>query len=490
MPTTSSTLVNDYIINLDQLLNEEDCVKSFSSYLKDNYAEESLLFLLKAKQLKTVTDLQQQIQLALGIYNEFIATKQESTTELNLPQKIKKQIASNIGDIIPKAEEQKQHQTIQQVLQHRDIAAIAIEIDDDLESPTGSLNGERAYTPTEDDDCLSECSTASSSANISTQDLVSIIIDKGSNSVANIFVKAEYYIYLSLKEGHFHRFIQSPHFTKLIEEKGDKAPALLERIGKVKAISQSAFINVIRERKKKTTKEDFRVLKHYMFHENYWKCVANRRNYKTYLSIDTFKLAEELGKKAANEVHFFKYEMEFPFPALRCIGALTSIESRLKNDNTLKSSTLIDLLDKESPEDVFCEVFQEVYKFGFPFQDRCGVQSVGAMHDKTDDLYMICCRSFDSPKEVEIKKTVKFFVFGGWCFKPTSETSCKYYQIMGVDFRGYIPVSIVAAIIKKRAAGFYKAAMKLLQESEKNGWAVNKEDTALRSLEITGSIEL
>lgn len=403
--------LNDYLFTYEKVISNGETSQLFLKFLTMKKTSESLLFVLKFRELKSAfksisdqaSDKQEQYRNTLKtieeLYKCFFAF--DSSMELNLPL--------------------------------------------NLHEPTTKIMEEYE----------------SKREKLADDEIVSII-----SNILSEFKKIESYLNLNLKECQFLEFLEWEKFRKFITNKGS---IHLAEIAEMKPFSHTSFVEslVTEMSKPRITVKQAKQIKHLVVkNTSIWTPIITESNYIVSLSNNQYLLGEEESNSSNKGVYFFKYEITFPYPKQAVINTLLSSKLRFKFDKNTKMLSKIDYFPKEDNENLATCISQEVYDFPFPFQSREMVLACAVFNDLTDNSTMLCLRSCESDKAVKLKKTVKAKNVGCWIFQDLNGTHTRYIQFVGADFKGFLPPKLVKSNVAKRAKYYYADSLKMFEHPE------------------------
>jgi len=304
----------------------------------------------------------------------------------------------------------------------------------------------------------------------------------------NVFSETISHANYTLKELCFPVFLKCDRFQKLLEskQKDDSLAEYLTKIATLKPVTHQNFIAFAQNVNiTSITVEHFALVKFYLFSEDFWSRIRKGKNYEVFTSTDNYRMESE----SDSAINFFKYEIIFPFNCQKVMGSLLDIENRKQYDKLLKHFEQLDRIPKSDTE-LSCEITQEVYRMKWPVKDRVFTYCTSSIYDSNSDTYFLCIKSANTTKEKPVKDAVKGLACVCWAFKPIDENTCKYYQLLGIDFKGQVPVKFIHQMMKFRANNYVKDVLEFLKKCEKNGWKKNGANTAVEMMVENGPIDL
>lgn len=316
----------------------------------------------------------------------------------------------------------------------------------------------------------------------------SISVDEFFRDYFNVFNEIEACVTYTLKELCFPLFLKCDRFQRFLElkQKEESIEQLLDKVATLKPVTHQNFIAFIQNLNVTSiTVEHFSLLKYYLWNEEFWSRIKKGKNYEVFTSTENYRMESTEDSK----INFFKYEILFPFNCKKVMKCLLDTENRKLYDKLLKSSEQLDRILKTDTT-LACEFTQEVYRMKWPAKDRVFMYCASSIYDSSSDTYFLCVKSVNHPKEKPIKDSIKGLSLVGWAFKHIDENTCKYYQLIGIDFKGKIPVKVIHQLMKFRANNYAKDVLEFLKKSEKNGWKQNGVNTPFELMIENGPINL
>jgi len=488
--TTTHQALNDYIFSYEDVLDQDDTRQCFLNFLNDVQSGALLEFLEMIQEMKTKKSVQNKFKVAVDLYNRFIASMSSEKTNVSIsfPSRITTKIIQGFSRVNVSENPEFQITPLQSTLP---------------KSIPGSISSSgfgTAYTPPNQVSSL-DTSELDADTDSTTDDVISqggeqlsqLTIEQFMKEYGgSLFLEAEQYANITLKENFFAVFLTSPHFQTLLQSKKKEGDGVfkkfLDTIGTLKPVSHENFVTLLQTMKlRRLSKAHMQLIKYYTLSTDFWRVFKEGDNYTVYLSNESYRMDTNTEKK----IFFYKYDITFPFNVHRVMECLLKTENRKQYDNMLKSCTRLENYPKgRSDEELACELLQEEYKMKWPVANRYFTYLVSGVHDSSDDMYIICAKCVDTEKEKPVKDAIKGSILTGWAFKAIDENSCKYYQFSGLDARGSVPVKLVNHMIKKRAKTYAKTVLEFLKKSEKNGWNSEGRNVALECITENGSFDL
>ncbi|KAL9658060.1 hypothetical protein ABK040_012298 [Willaertia magna] len=448
---TDSDLTH-FHIPFESVLNHQPTFECFLNYLNTSHNDEVSKFLKYSVEFKQLKTQKERLQKAFEIYQFFI--QDGSIHQLNLNSNIRQKIKEVIF--------------------------------------------EKANTLTLEEDNTDTLSTCSTNSGTSSSEISSSSnINSSSNNIpSSLFTKAENYLLLNLKETKFNDFLQSKIFKKYMKE---KPLQFLYDIGTLKETSHFKLIeNLCDITREVITFYDFKFVKEKMNSDNKddWELIDSGKNYKTYLSADTFNFG------SSNGVNFCKFEIIFPYEAKNVMKTILEVDYRLQYDGTLTNVQEIKYINKPNTQNekgntqFATGIFMDTYHFGWPITDRELLMCCSAVYDKKEKSYLFVgksCNCKEAP--IEKKDPIRGVCISGWKFKEdydpiTLKPFTKFCQLFYLDLKGKIPRILVYQNVKKRAKNFYKIGLKYLKIHEKKGFVTINDTKAMEMVEENGAIEI
>ncbi|KAL9645601.1 hypothetical protein ABK040_000663 [Willaertia magna] len=213
--------------------------------------------------------------------------------------------------------------------------------------------------------------------------------------------------------------------------------------------------------------------------DGFWLPLIQEDNYVAYVSAKKFKLGDDINGTNQGGIHFFKYDIKFPYELDFVMNTLLNCNNRLEFDEMLKSLHQFHYNPKEEKGNVLklaTTLTQETYNFRWPLSQRVYHFTNTMVYDTTDKIYIQAKKSCEIPEEYitknikkEIDNSVKALNFGAWLFQSIDNDpvyKCRYIQLVATDTKGFIPLSIAEKIIKSRAKNFGKKLVKFLEKQK------------------------
>ena len=459
-------------VYFEAILDHEESFKCFTQFLHSTYNSESCEFLDKVNEFRKIKHDRKRSHMAAQIYEKYIV--EGSSLQLNIRGDLKNKIAKVL------------------------FPADASHSSSSLESPNRIAPKSDCTSPQTTPFQRRNSSDSSSSDLSSLNETSSSTSDKRSSVDApslhscpkNLFDEVESMILLSLKESHFKSFLESGIFKQYLKTQPLKT---LYEIGSVRSNTTLFYMDSLGDLKsERFSLNELQFIKDQMVktEPNEWEVIGQSKDHRCYLSTKTFDFGGTLG------LQFFKFEVTFPFGLTECMNTFLEQEYRLKYDGNLSFIQQLGYSEHKaatngSSTSLASSVTQEIYKLGWPLDNREFILTTAGVFDRTDNMYVIGKKTCITDKAPPTKKgTVNATCIGGWGFKPVNEHSTKYYQLFYIDFKGNVPRAVIRSILKDRAKSFSKVGLKYIKLNEKRGFICKEDNMVWKSINENGQVDL
>jgi len=154
--------------------------------------------------------------------------------------------------------------------------------------------------------------------------------------------RVEAYLNISLKESYFQEFIDTTDFKNLVISRGK---VFLSSISELKPFSHTGFVeSLIHEMSRpRVTVKQAKQIKHIVLKSpNIWSQLISAPDHSVHLSNNQYLIGKSDDSGKDGGVHFFKYDIVFPYRKQDVMTTLLSSKLRFKFDKNTKSLSRID----------------------------------------------------------------------------------------------------------------------------------------------------
>ena len=473
-------------IFFEAILDHPPTFDCFTKFLYSSFNSESSEFLEKVNEYRKIKHERKRLQMATQMYEKYIA--EGANTQLNLRSDLKQKISKVIFSQPPPTASSPSILT--------DTSRVSVTIpssasrsSDCVKTPSSPPTAIRDLQRNSNyrNSCDSESSTESSLTEPNTPLSET---DSSCGCPKTLFDEVESMVLLSLKESHFKSFLESDTFKQYAKKQPLKT---LYEIGAVKANTTLFFVESLGDLKsERFSVNDFQFLKDQMLNtdKKEWELIGSSDAHKTFLSNKTFDFGGSLG------LQFFKFEVTFPFGVKECMNTLMEQEYRLKYDGELAVINQLNYAHMKPSTNtahptMASSITQEIYKLGWPLDNREFIVSSSGIYDSAAGMYIIGKKTCQSDKAPPVRKgTLRVTCLGGWGFQPIDEHTTKYYQVFYIDFKGNVPRAFIRALLKGRAKRFLKTGSKYMKMNEKRGFICKEDNLMWKTIQENGTIQL